>query len=68
MHLMVWSTDAEDAKMLLDILFSIDYVIVGQLGLNLVNICLDNTLQIFCKSFLCLPRISKIDHSKSPKF
>ena len=36
--------------MLLDIPFSMNTVINGQLALNLDDICLDNTLQLLCKS------------------
>ena len=48
---MVWSTDEDDAKMLLDIPFQMNYVIIDQLALNLVDICFDNTLLISCESF-----------------
>ena len=44
----VWSTDADDAKMLLDIPFPMSQVITDQLAFNSVNICLDNMLQILC--------------------
>ena len=66
---MVSSTDSDDAKMLLalDIPFPMNYVIIGQLALNLVDICLDNKLQILCKSLLCFAKIWKIDWSKSAK-
>ena len=57
---MAWSTDADDAKMLLDIPLSMNYVIIDQLVLNLVEICLDNTLQIICKSLLCFAKIAEI--------
>ena len=39
---MVWSTDADDARMLLDIPFPMNQVITDQLGFNLVDICIDN--------------------------
>ena len=41
---MVRSTDADDAKMLLEILFPMSYVIIDQLALNLVDIWFNNTL------------------------
>ena len=45
---MVWSTHADDAKMLLlDIPFTMNHVIIEQLALNLVDICLNNMLQIY---------------------
>ena len=50
--LMAWSTDEEDATMLLDIPSPIDNVINVHLNLKLVDICFDNTLQILCKSLL----------------
>ena len=65
--LLVWSTKPDDTKMLLDILFPLNHVIIDQLVLNLVNICLDNTLQISCKSFLCSAKIGKIDYSTIAK-
>ena len=61
------SADPDDAKMLLDIPFSINHIIIDQLALNLINICLDNRLQISCKSFLCFAKIEKIDLSKIAK-
>ena len=45
-HLMVWPTDADDAKMLLEVPFPMNYVTLNQLALHLTDICLDNTLQI----------------------
>ena len=42
MHFMTCSTDAEDANMPLDIPSTMNYVLNGQLALNLVNICLNN--------------------------
>ena len=47
-------TDADDAKTLLIIPVTINYVIINQLSLNLVDICFDNMLQILCKSFAML--------------
>ena len=61
------STDPDDAKLLLDISFSTNHVIIDKLALNLVNICLDNMLQITCKSFVCFANIGKIDRSKIVK-
>ena len=41
---MVWSTGADDAKMLLGIPFPMNQVITDQLAFNLVDICIDNIL------------------------
>ena len=54
-------------KMLLDIPFPMNYVIIDQLALNLVDTFLDNTLHILCKSLLCLEKIEKIDLPKTVK-
>ena len=67
MHLIVWSNDADDVKMLLDIPFPMNYVIIDQLALNLVDIVLNNTLKTSCKSLLCFEMIEKIDCSKTAK-
>ena len=64
MHLMVRLTDADDAKMLLDIPFPRNYVIIDQLALNIVDICLRKTLQMLCKSLLCFAKTGKIDYFK----
>ena len=64
---MVWSIHADDAKMLLDIPFPMNYVTIDQLALNLIYVCLHNTLQILWKSFLCFTEIGKIDYSKIAK-
>ena len=64
---MVWSTVADDAKMLLDILFPMNYVIIDHLTLNLADIGLDNKLKILCKSFLCFANSEKIDYLKIVK-
>ena len=61
------STDSDDAKMLLEISFPLNCVIIDQLALNLVDICFDNMLQISCKSLLCLAKILHITQ-KSPKY
>ena len=65
---MVWSTDADDAKILVDIPLPIpmNYVIIDQLSLNVGDIYLDTTLQI-CKSLLCFAKIGKIDYSNIAK-
>ena len=55
------------ANMLLDIPFPMNNVIIDQLALTLVDICLDNTLQILCKSMLCFARIQKIYYLKLAK-
>ena len=65
--LLVWSTDADDAKILLDISFPMNYEIIDQLALNLIDICLGNTLQILCKSLLCFAKIGKTEYSKISK-
>ena len=64
---MVWSTDADDAKVLLGIPIPMNYLIIDQLVLNSVDICLDNTLQISGKSLLCFAKIGEIDYSKITK-
>ena len=66
---MVWLTNAEwdDAKMLLDIPFPMNYLVIDQLALNLVGICLDKTLQISCKLLPSFVKIEKIDYSKIAK-
>ena len=56
-----------DVKMLLGILFPMNYVIIDQLALNLADIFLNNTLQILCKSLLCFQKIEKTDWSKTAK-
>ena len=43
--------------MLLDIPSPMNSVRNDQLALSLVAICLENTLQILCKSFLCITKI-----------
>ena len=60
-HLIVWSTDADNAKMLLDIPFPMNQVTTDQLAFNLVDICPDNMIQISCNSLLCFAQIGKID-------
>ena len=68
-QLMVWSTDADDAKTLLDVPFPMNYVMIYQLTWNLIDICLDNMLQILCKSLLCFAKIGNIGYTqKSAKF
>ena len=62
---MMWSTDADDVKMLLDIPFPMNHVIIDQLALTLVDIFLNNKLQTLCKSLLCFEKIEKIDWSKN---
>ena len=49
---MVWSTDADDAKVLLNIPFPMNYVTIDQFALNLVDIFPGNTLHVSCKSLL----------------
>ena len=44
-----------------------NHVIIDQLALNSVDICLDITLQISCKSFLCFAKIGKTDCPKISK-
>ena len=57
---MVLSTDASDAKLMLSIPFSMKYVPIDQLAFNLVDICLDFTLQI--QYLLCFANIGKGDY------
>ena len=64
---MVWSTDANDAKMLLDIPVRMNYIIIDQLALNLVDFCFDNTLQILFESFLCFAKVGETDYSEIAK-
>ena len=59
---MVWSTDADDAKILPDIPFPMNYVIIDQLALHLV----DATDVIKIVAMLC--KIGKINHQKALKF
>ena len=47
---MAWLINVQDAKMLLDIPFPMNNVIIDHLALNLVDICLDNKLQILCEN------------------
>ena len=65
---MVWSTDAGDAKVLLDISFPMNYVIIDQLAWNLVDICLDNMLQILCKLCYALQKLGRLTTQNMPKF
>ena len=51
-----------------DIPSSMNTIIINQLALNLVDIFLDSTPQMLCKSLLCLAQIRKIDYSEMPKF
>ena len=59
--MIAWSTDEKDARVLLDILSLMNNVINDQLALNLVDICLDNTLHMLRKSLLCFSNMWKID-------
>ena len=66
----MWSTDADNAKMMLDIPLPTKYVIIDQLALKLVDICLDKTLQILCKSLVytyALQELGKLTAQKSQK-
>ena len=65
--LMIWSTDADNDKMLLNIYFPMNSVIIDKLALNLVDIYLDKMLVILCKSLLCFAKIWQIDYSKITK-
>ena len=65
MHLTAWFTNAKDAKMLLDIPSPINNVLNDQLALNLVNNCLDETLQILCMP--CFAKIPKIGYTTIAK-
>ena len=64
---MVWLTDADDAKILLDIPFLMNYVIINQLALNLIDTCLDNMLLLLSKLLQCFSKIGKIDYSRIVK-
>ena len=54
--------------MLLDIPFPMNYVIIDQLALNLVDICLANALYMLCKFLLCFQKFVRLTNQKSPKF
>ena len=54
---MAWSTNAEDAKVLLDVPSPVN-IMNDQLDLSSVDICLDYMLQILCKSLLCFANIN----------
>ena len=54
---MAESTDAEHAKILLNIPSPMNNVIHDQLSLNLVDICLGNTLELLCKFSLRKPKV-----------
>ena len=49
-HFLASLIDAEDAKMQVNIHFPINFAVNNELGINLVDICLGDTLQISCKS------------------
>ena len=53
------NSEREGANMLLDIPFPMNYVIIDMLALNLVDICLNDTLQTLCKSLLFFAKIWK---------
>ena len=55
---MAWSTDDEDARILLEIPSPIINATNDQLTLKLVDISFDNTPQISCKSLLCFVKIN----------
>ena len=55
-------THKEDATMLRNISSPMNYAKNDPLTLKLVDICLDNTLQIFCKLLLCFAKVCKIDY------
>ena len=54
MYLIVWLTDTDEAKTLLDIPLIINCVIIDQLAMNLVDICLDNMLKLLLRRSLDL--------------
>ena len=62
---MAWSTDQENARMLLDIPSPMNNVINDQLTLKLFDIYFDNTL--LSKSLLCFSKIWKTDYLKIAK-
>ena len=47
---MAWLTDAEDSKMQMNVHFLMNIVVNNLLDLNLVDVCLDSTLQVSYKS------------------
>ena len=72
MHLLIWSTEPDYAKILLDIPFPMNHVVIDELGLKL-DIFLDNTLQILgyryhVNCFYALQKLGRlIDYSKIAK-
>ena len=65
---MAWSTDAEDAGMLVEVTSSMNNVIRYQFALSLVDTFLDKMPQIFDKSLLYFVKFGKLTAQKSPKF
>ena len=57
MSAVLYTTHLEGTKMKCDIPSTMNNVINDQFALNLVDICLDNTLQILCKLLLCFVKI-----------
>ena len=64
---MVWSTDADDVKMLLDIPFLINYVIIDQLALNLVDVVLIIRYRYSVNRCYALQKLERLTIQKSPK-
>ena len=68
MHLMAKSSETEDAKVLLDIPSPMSNVMNVKSAFKLVDICLDNTLEILCKSmffsFLNIGRLTNQNFQK----
>ena len=65
---MVWSNDADDAKMLLDIPFPLNYVIIVQLSLNLVDVCHDKRYRYYLNRCYALQTLGRLTTQKPPKF
>ena len=63
---MIWSTDEEDAKMLLDIPSPMNNVISDPFTLELTDISLNNTRQKLCK-LQCFVKILKTEQPKVDK-
>ena len=57
---MVWLIYPDNAKMLLDTPFQMNYILINQLASNSVDIYLNNTLQKLCKSLLCFAKIGRL--------
>ena len=61
---MVWSTGADDAKILLDIHFLMIQVITDQLAFSLVDICLGNILRYYVIRYYALQKLRRLTTTK----